>query len=188
MATREGFQWTEPDGLQAGIPCLGAIHPTTNIKSDRTLYDVIVIGAGYTGLTAARDLATTGHEVLLVEARDRIGGRTWSSNLGGYPFEMGGTWVHWFQPFVYREIARYGMAKDLESSHDFEKGLNCHELITPNGRKVMSHDEEVSSILFRSTSDRPQNEISGMLNLSEHAKLFSMTGLNPPRYHSKEDY
>jgi hypothetical protein len=56
---------------------------------------------------------------------------------------MGGTWVHWFQPFIYREIARYGLAKVLESSHDFEKGLNCHELITSTGRKTMSHDDEV---------------------------------------------
>jgi monoamine oxidase len=90
MSTREGFQWTEQDGLQAGVPCLGAIHPATHVKGNQFLYDVIVIGAGYTGLTAARDLTTTGHEVLLVEARDRIGGRTWSSNLDGYPFEMGG--------------------------------------------------------------------------------------------------
>lgn len=36
-----------------------------------------------------------GSKVLLIEARNRIGGRSWSSNIGGYPFEMGGTWVHW---------------------------------------------------------------------------------------------
>lgn len=41
-----------------------------------TSYDVAVIGAGMAGLTAARDLAAKGYSVVLVEARDRIGGRT----------------------------------------------------------------------------------------------------------------
>ncbi|THY91357.1 monoamine oxidase N, partial [Aureobasidium pullulans] len=60
--------------------------------TEHELYDVIVVGAGYCGLTAARDAALSGLKVLLLEARDRIGGRSWSSNIEGYPFEMGGTW------------------------------------------------------------------------------------------------
>lgn len=37
----------------------------------------------------------SGLKVLVLEARDRIGGRSRSSDIDGYPFEMGGTWVHW---------------------------------------------------------------------------------------------
>ena len=44
-------------------------------------YDVIVIGAGFAGVTAARDLASAGRSVLVLEARDRLGGRTWYLSL-----------------------------------------------------------------------------------------------------------
>jgi len=128
MTSRDGFQWTQSQGLKRGVPCVGVIQPDNNLaKSTITTYDVIVIGAGYCGLTACRDAALSGKSeltiqhfsvkdrrsdffeglrVLLLEARDRIGGRSWSSNIGGYPFEMGGTWVHWGQPHVWREISR----------------------------------------------------------------------------------
>ena len=72
-------------------------------------YDVIVIGAGFAGVTAARDLSRSGKSVLLLEARDRIGGRTYYQDVPalGRSVEMGGTWVHWFQPHVFAEISRY---------------------------------------------------------------------------------
>lgn len=61
MASKDGFSWTEKDGLKAGVPCIGAIQPPTNLQSSRdTTYDVIVVGAGYCGLTAARDAAVAG--------------------------------------------------------------------------------------------------------------------------------
>jgi monoamine oxidase len=72
-------------------------------------YDVIVIGAGFAGLAAARELGRHGHSVLLVEARDRIGGRTWTSERLGRKLELGGSWIHWAQPHVWAEITRYGL-------------------------------------------------------------------------------
>lgn len=90
----EGFQWTKEGGLGTGLPSLSVIKPETNLKpktQSEDVYSIAIIGAGYAGLTVARDLTSIGHKVLLLEARDRIGGRTWSSNIGGYPFELGGT-------------------------------------------------------------------------------------------------
>lgn len=72
-------------------------------------YDVVVIGGGFAGVTAARELRLRGHRVLILEARDRLGGRTWTSDFSGQSVEMGGTWVHWFQPHVWAEITRYGL-------------------------------------------------------------------------------
>jgi monoamine oxidase len=56
--------------------------------------DVVVIGAGFAGLTAARDVVKAGHSVVVVEARDRVGGRVWNHDLGGgHVSERGGTFV-----------------------------------------------------------------------------------------------
>lgn len=86
-----------------------------------------------------------GLRVLLLEARDRIGGRSWSSDIGGYPFEMGGTWVHWGQPHVWREISRYNMRNELEISQAYEGGVNHFSLASSTGPKAMSHSEEVET-------------------------------------------
>lgn len=74
-----------------------------------TNVDVVVIGAGFAGLTAARELTRQGATVRIVEARDRIGGRTWLDHRLGRDLEIGGTWVHWTQPYVWAELKRYGL-------------------------------------------------------------------------------
>jgi polyamine oxidase len=55
---------------------------------------VVVIGAGIAGLTVANALAHTGVECVVVEARDRIGGRLHTVNLAGSPVDLGGSWIH----------------------------------------------------------------------------------------------
>ena len=61
MTSRDGFQWTEEDGLQQGVPSIGVIEPPTNILPDNEdKFDVIIVGAGYSALTAARDATTSG--------------------------------------------------------------------------------------------------------------------------------
>jgi len=70
--------------------------------------DVVVIGAGFAGLVAARELGRTGLDVLVLEARDRVGGRTWTDRRLGHDLELGGTWVHWVQPHTWAEMTRYG--------------------------------------------------------------------------------
>ncbi|MCX4243935.1 flavin monoamine oxidase family protein [Paraliomyxa miuraensis] len=55
--------------------------------------DVIVIGAGLSGLCAARRLQAAGRSVIVVEARDRVGGRSLTQTLEGHPVDLGGQWL-----------------------------------------------------------------------------------------------
>ena len=71
--------------------------------------DVLIVGAGFAGLSAARELGWLGRSAIVLEARDRIGGRTWTDERLGTTLELGGTWVHWFQAHVWAEVTRYGL-------------------------------------------------------------------------------
>jgi len=71
--------------------------------------DVVVVGAGFAGLITARELTRQGLNVVVLEARDRIGGRTWTDHRLGRDLEMGGTWLHWTQPHSWAEVTRYGL-------------------------------------------------------------------------------
>jgi monoamine oxidase len=73
-------------------------------------YDVIVVGGGFAGVTAARECALRNRRTLLLEARDRLGGRTWSASWNGFAIEYGGGWVHWHQPHTFSELTRAGLA------------------------------------------------------------------------------
>ena len=72
-------------------------------------YDVIVIGGGFAGITASRDLMQQGLDTVVFEARNRLGGRTFTADFGGHKVELGGTWIHWFQPHVWAEVNKYGL-------------------------------------------------------------------------------
>jgi monoamine oxidase len=73
-----------------------------------TEVDVVVVGAGFAGLSAARDLVAAGRSVAVVEARDRVGGRVRNESIGdGKIVEVGGQWVGPTQDTV------LALAKDL---------------------------------------------------------------------------
>lgn len=55
--------------------------------------DVVVVGAGVTGLTTATRLKAAGLSVLVIEARDKVGGRLWTETIDSVRVELGGQWV-----------------------------------------------------------------------------------------------
>ncbi|WP_205876859.1 flavin monoamine oxidase family protein [Mycobacterium camsae] len=71
--------------------------------------DVVVVGAGLAGLAAARDLTQQGHEVLVLEGRDRVGGRTFSGSVAGLPIDRGGSFVGPTQDAVLTLISELGL-------------------------------------------------------------------------------
>jgi monoamine oxidase len=72
--------------------------------------DVLVIGAGAAGLAAARALADAGREVIVLEARDRIGGRVWTDHaFGPIPVERGAEFIHGQRAGTWEWLRRAGL-------------------------------------------------------------------------------
>lgn len=81
-------------------------------QTEPTMLDVIVIGAGFSGLQAAYSAKQAGLSVAVVEARDRVGGKIWSVPLAsGRGFaELGGAWINdSLQPRVWSYVQRFGL-------------------------------------------------------------------------------
>lgn len=75
----------------------GLIAPTEEEEmtdSLSTSADVLVLGAGIAGLAAARALTEQGRTVIILEARNRIGGRMWTDSSLGMPLDLGASWIH----------------------------------------------------------------------------------------------
>jgi monoamine oxidase len=71
--------------------------------------DYIIVGAGVSGLTSAYELHKQDASVLVLEARQRVGGRTWSGTLDGAEVDWGGEWIGEGQPRIYQLIKELGL-------------------------------------------------------------------------------
>ena len=71
--------------------------------------DVVIIGAGAAGLTAANELKKAGLSVAVLEARDRVGGRLWTDTIEGAMLEIGGQWISPDQTALQETVAELGL-------------------------------------------------------------------------------
>lgn len=78
-------------GVGVGLVSLAAAQPAA-ARTTKSV-DVVVVGAGFAGLTAARRLRAAGHSVVVLEADDRVGGRTKAGRIAGEVVDLGGQWV-----------------------------------------------------------------------------------------------
>ena len=67
------------------------------------------------GITAACDLKQRGFTTIVLEASDRLGGRTYTIEDEGCNVELGGTWIYWNQQFIWAEKERYRLT--IEDTH-----------------------------------------------------------------------
>ncbi|MFI5564389.1 flavin monoamine oxidase family protein [Amycolatopsis japonica] len=82
--------------------------------------DVVVVGAGFAGLTAAEQLASRGVSVRVVEGRDRVGGRSYSGEVAGVEVDLGATWVSRRHTEIRDLASRLGCT----TTDQFAEGLN----------------------------------------------------------------
>ncbi|THJ66521.1 FAD-dependent oxidoreductase [Arthrobacter echini] len=92
--------------------------------------DVVIIGAGPSGLTAARELKKAGHSVAVLEARDRVGGRTHTDVVEGAVLEVGGQWVSPDQTALIDLLDELG----LDTFSRYREGDSVY--IGPDGKPV----------------------------------------------------
>ena len=102
-----------------------SVNPSPKDSEDKQ--QIIVIGAGIAGITAARKLLDQGYRVIILEGRDRIGGRIWTDNSLGVPLDLGAAWIHTVDgnpltPLV-KQFGIQTVISDLKSQWNY-KGVN----------------------------------------------------------------
>jgi monoamine oxidase len=98
---------------------------------------VVVIGAGLAGLAAARELQHNGADVLVLEARDRRGGRIWtSSQWQDMPVDLGATWIHGVKDNPITQLADELQTPRVKTS--YEKA----QIYTTDGKPMTTIQEE----------------------------------------------
>lgn len=96
-----------------------ALFKTPAAVRAQTDSTVIVIGAGVAGLAAARYLQGAGYEVLVLEARNRVGGRIWTNRtLDNIPLDLGASWIHGVQDNPLTELADAAGIDRIETDYD----------------------------------------------------------------------
>lgn len=124
--------------------------------SEENKVDVCIIGAGFAGLNAAHRLRAAGRRVLVLEARDRVGGRTKPGHLAGHRVDLGGQWVGPDHGRLRALAARHGIAIEPQ----FESGGKLIEF----GGKVKRYSGLIPAIplLALLETDRVMKRIERM--------------------------
>lgn len=109
---------------------------------------VLIVGAGMAGLAAAKTLQQAGYEVLVLEGRDRLGGRIWTSReWADAPIDLGASWIHGTEGNPLTALAEESQARTVATSYD------SGEIYDSNGRLFTTKQEQQLDQLLEEVED-----------------------------------
>ena len=98
---------------------------------------IIVIGAGISGLAAARELTEQGHEVTVLEARERIGGRVHTEREDGHVTDLGASWIHGIDNSpLFETVREFGMDTREFTVGSYQPGGRPIAYFTRDGERL----------------------------------------------------
>jgi phytoene dehydrogenase-like protein len=118
---------------------------------------VIIVGAGVAGLTAAIDLGRSGVPVIVLEARDRIGGRVFTRHISGFdaPIELGAEFIHGKPPEIWEPLEKNG-----KTIYEVDGDNWC---VSSNGLKPCDLFSDVEDILSQMDDSSPDESFLAFL-------------------------
>lgn len=171
----------------------GPCHDSTAVRDGEPLeeehvstFDTIVIGAGMSGVTSARMLTDAGQRVLVLEARDRVGGRMNTDRSAGFPVDLGASWIHGIDGSPLWDLAQALHVPTIEYTvGSFQVGGRPIENFDGEGR-AMDADASAQWIADVDAADRLLvEEISasstGDTYLDVTERALDRSGLSPER-------
>lgn len=118
---------------------------TTLIPSNA---DIIIIGAGISGIAAARLLKSKGYNVLILEARNRVGGRIWTDKSLGTPLDLGASWIHGITNNPIKQLADQFALKTLPTNYE------ARQVFDGNGTPLSNNADTTLSDRYEAVYDR----------------------------------
>lgn len=162
--------------LLAGTICLAAsrVASATDIASD---LDVVVIGAGAAGLAAAATLRERGRTCVVLEARDRVGGRVHTETKLGVPFDAGAQYIHWAERNPWKQIAADLGVETREEDAGGGLRVYANGVVLPDGERGRRRRafERVDALITAAT--RPDRSIAAAVAGQGDDAVTAATGL-----------
>lgn len=149
-------------GILLSIPGWSIATEKRRLRTDSKGGRVLIIGAGLAGLGAARFLVDKGHEVLVLEARNRVGGRVWTSRKWqDAPIDMGAAWIHGVRGNPITKLADRISARRKVTSEDRAVIYNTQGDALTSGEedRLGSLRRQISRLLREAQSQDPDVSI-----------------------------